>query len=91
MAHTASAKKRNRQSKQRNLQNRSVLHAIKTQIRKVVAAVGAKDAATATREFQLASKKIDKAAARGIVHRNAAARTKSRLATKLVGIAKAGL
>jgi small subunit ribosomal protein S20 len=88
MPHTESAKKRLRQSKQRNLKNRSTKHAIKTQIRKVLAAVDTKDAAAATREFQLASKKLDKAAARRIVHPNAAARTKSRLATRVASLVK---
>ena len=86
MAHTASAKKRNRQSKQRNLSNRSVKHEIKTQLRKVLVAVAAKDAATASREFSVVSKKLDKAAARHILHRNAASRTKSRLARRVSAI-----
>ena len=88
MPHTESAKKRLRLSEKRNLKNRSTKHAIKTQIRKVLVAVDAKDAAAATREFQLASKKLDKASARRIVHPNAAARTKSRLATRIAGILK---
>ncbi|MBI3465722.1 MAG: 30S ribosomal protein S20 [Planctomycetes bacterium] len=88
MPHTESAKKRLRQSKNRNLKNRSTKHAIKTQIRKVMVAVEAKDGAAATREFQLASKKLDKAAARRILHPNAAARTKSRLATRIAGLLK---
>lgn len=86
MAHTASAKKRNRQSKKRNLTNRSVKHEIKTQMRKVLVAVAAKDAAAASREFSMVSKNIDKAAARRILHPNAAARTKSRLATRVAGL-----
>ena len=89
MAHTASAKKRNRQSKRRNLANRSVKHEIKTQMRKVLVAVAAKDAATASHEFSLVAKKIDKAAARRILHPNAAARTKSRLAVRVAGLQKA--
>lgn len=89
MAHTASAKKRNRQSKQRNLRNRSVKHEIKTLIRRVLVAVEAKDSAAATRELQLAAQKLDKAASRRIVHRNAAARTKSRLATRVASLASA--
>jgi len=83
MAHTASAKKRNRQSKRRNLTNRSIKHEIKTQMRKVLVAIDAKDSAAASREFSVAAKKIDKAAARRILHPNAAARTKSRLAVRV--------
>jgi len=88
MPHTASAKKRLRQGEKRNLRNRSAKHAIKTQIRKVLVAVTANDVAAATREFQLAAKKLDKASARRILHPNAAARTKSRLATRLASLAK---
>ena len=87
MPHTESAKKRLRQSKQRNLRNRSTKHAIKTQMRRVLAAIDAKDAAAASREFALVSKKIDKAAARQIMHRNAASRTKSRLAVRVQALA----
>ena len=86
MAHTASAKKRHRQSTKKNLANRSTKHAIKTEIRKVLAAVQAKDLAVATRELQVAVKKLDKAAARRILHPNAAARTKSRLARRVAGL-----
>ena len=89
MPHTKSAKKRLRQSKERNLKNRSSKHAIKSYIRKFLAAVTASDADTAQREFQVLTKKIDKASARRILHPNAAARTKSRLATRLAGLAKA--
>jgi small subunit ribosomal protein S20 len=86
MAHTASARKRNRQNKKRNLRNRSVKHAIKTYIARVLSAVEAKDFSNASREFQIASKRLDKAAARRIVHPNTAARTKSRLATRLAAL-----
>jgi small subunit ribosomal protein S20 len=88
MAHTASARKRNRQNKKKNLQNRAVKHAIKTYVARVVTAVEGKDLETASREFQLASKRIDKAAARRILHPNTAARTKSRLASRLAALQK---
>jgi len=89
MAHTASARKRNRQNKKRNAFNRSAKHAIKTYIGRVETAVDAKDFSAASREFQLAAKRIDKAAARRILHPNTAARTKSRLATRLAELQKA--
>ncbi len=87
MPHTESAKKRLRQNTQRNLQNRSTKHAIKTEVRKVLAAVAAKDASAAANALRVASKKIDKAAARRILHPNSAARTKSRLATRVAALA----
>lgn len=86
MAHTASARKRNRQNKQRNARNRSAKHAIKTYVARVMSAVEAKDFSSASREFQFASKRIDKAAARRIVHPNTAARTKSRLAVQIAAL-----
>jgi small subunit ribosomal protein S20 len=80
MPHTKSAKKSLRQNEKRRLKNRAVKKAIKTQIKKVeaVAATGPVDALR--KEFNLAAKKLDKAAARRIVHPNLAARKKSQLA-----------
>src|SRR6476646_7071122 len=80
MPHTNSAKKRLRQSLERRAQNRAVKSGIKTQVRKVRAAVAAGDLATAQTELQLATKKLDRAGAKRMIHPNAASRTKSRLA-----------
>jgi len=87
MAHTASARKRLRQSKKQNFRNRTAKHAIKTHQRRVLAAIEAKDANTAMNELKVAVKRLDKAAARGVLHRNTAARTKSRLATRVAALA----
>ena len=89
MPHTASARKRLRQNKKSNLRNRSTKAAIKTQIRKVLSAVESKDGAAASRELKLAIKKLDKAAARRVLHPNSTARTKSRLATRVASLQKA--
>jgi len=87
MPHTKSAKKRLRQSLERRAQNRATKSAIKTQIRKVRAAVTAGDLTKAQTELQLATKKLDRAGAKRVIHPNAASRTKSRLA-HLIGAAK---
>jgi small subunit ribosomal protein S20 len=87
--HTKSAKKRHRQSLERRAQNRAVKSAIKTQVRKVRAAVAAGDLAAAQVELKLAAKKLDRAGAKRVIHPNAAARTKSRLAHFIRG-AKSG-
>jgi small subunit ribosomal protein S20 len=58
-------------------------------MRKVLVAIDAKDASAAAREFSVVAKKIDKAAARRILHPNAAARTKSRLAVRVARLQKA--
>jgi small subunit ribosomal protein S20 len=80
MPHTNSAKKRLRQSLERRAQNRATKSAIKTQVRKVRAAVTAGDLAVAQTELQLATKKLDRAGAKRVIHPNAASRTKARLA-----------
>src|SRR3569623_1476890 len=87
MPHTKSAKKRLRQSLERRAQNRATKSAVKTQIRKVRQAVAAGDITTAKTEERLTAKKLDKAGAKRVIHPNAAARTKSRLA-HLISTAK---
>jgi small subunit ribosomal protein S20 len=84
MPHTKSAKKRLRQSLERRTLNRATKSAIKTQIRKIRAAVTAGDLAKAQTEMQLATKKLDRAGAKRVIHPNAASRTKSRLAHLIV-------
>jgi small subunit ribosomal protein S20 len=82
MPHTHSAKKHQRQTEKRRLHNRAVKRAIKTQIKRF------EDAAKGSveelrKEYDLAAKKLDKAAARRIIHPNLAARKKSQLARAL--------
>jgi small subunit ribosomal protein S20 len=86
MPHSQSAKKRLRQSLDRREQNRSVKRSVKTQCRKVTEAVEAGDAAKAQDELRLAAEKLDRAAARKVIHRNAASRTKSRLSARIKGL-----
>ncbi|HEV3204564.1 MAG TPA: 30S ribosomal protein S20 [Gemmataceae bacterium] len=82
MPHTRSAKKQLRKNINRRLRNRATKSALKTQIKKVFAAK-AGPAEQLQAEFKIAVKNLDKAAARGIVHRNMAARKKSQLAKLL--------
>lgn len=79
MPNSKSAKKRLRQDAVRRTRNRAVKSSIKTQVRKVRDAITAGDVATAETELRLAAKRVDKAAAAGVVHANLAARVKSRL------------
>ena len=83
MPNTKSAKKRLRQNIARRGQNRSIKRAVRTQCRKVREAVKAGDAQQAEAEFRLAAKRLDRAGARNIIHRNAVARTKSRLSATI--------
>ena len=75
MANTKSAAKRSRQTAVRSLRNRSVLTRLRNMQKGVASATGAKDE-TSVRALISA---IDKAAKRGIIHRNAANRRKARL------------
>ncbi|MBN1393749.1 MAG: 30S ribosomal protein S20 [Pirellulales bacterium] len=83
MPNIKSAKKRLKQSVVRRGRNRSIKHAIHTEAKKVLAAVESGDLEGAEAVFRSASKKVDRAASRNVIHRNAAARTKSRLSAKI--------
>ncbi len=80
MANIKSQIKRNAQNEKRRLRNRAVRAELRTREKSAAAAVGTENEAEALR---LAIKKIDKAAAKGVVHKNAAARKKSRLIARL--------
>ena len=83
MPNTASAKKRMRQDVVRRSRNRSTKSSLRTQIRKVREAINANDAEKSQTEFRTLVKKLDTAAAHKVIHRNTAARTKSRLSHAL--------
>ena len=87
MPNTSSAKKRLRQNVIRRARNRAEKSVMRTQIRKVREAVSAGELETAETEFRVAAKRLDRAGARNLIHRNAASRTKSRL-QKLIKTAK---
>ena len=77
MPNIKSAKKRVIVTQTKTLQNKIFRTQLKTDIKKYQAAVAAGDAALAQETYKAAVKKIDQAAARGIIHKNAAARKKS--------------
>ena len=83
MPNTKSAKKRLKQNETRRMENRAVKTAMRSRIRKVREAAEAGDFETAETEFREATKQIDRAGARNLIHRNKAARTKSRLQAML--------
>jgi small subunit ribosomal protein S20 len=82
LANTKSAQKAMRQSERRAARNQAARSAVRTYVKKAVDAVAgtAEEAAAIVRE---AVRALDKAAQKGIVHRNAAARRKSRLMSRL--------
>lgn len=86
MPNTTSAKKRLRQNVVRRSRNRAAKSALHTQCKKVLAAVESGNAEQAETELRLAAKKLDQAAAKHTIHRNAAARTKSRLSARVKAI-----
>lgn len=83
MPNIKSAKKRVKVTESKTLQNRMFKTAYKTILKKYEAAVASGDLAAAQAAYQVAVKKIDQAAAKGIIHPNAAARKKSRFTVKL--------
>jgi small subunit ribosomal protein S20 len=87
MPHTPSAKKNLRKSEKRRLHNRAVKRTIRTHLKRFLAAVGG-PAEELQAEYNITAKKLDKAAARRIIHPNLAARKKSQLA-RMMNKAKA--
>lgn len=80
MPHTQSAKKRLKQSNARKARNRAVKAELRTKTKSVRAAAAAGNLDLAKTEAVAAQAKLDRAAARGVIHKNKAARVKSRLA-----------
>ncbi len=75
-----SAEKRERQEAKRRLRNRMAKSTMRTAIKKFDAAVAAGDKAAAEKAMAESNKLLDTVAGKGIIHRNTAARKKSRLA-----------
>jgi small subunit ribosomal protein S20 len=82
MANIESQKKRNRQTVKRHARNQAVRTELKTRVKAVVTAADAGDADAADAALRRAQKRIDTAAAKGVLHPNTANRKKSRLAKR---------
>ncbi|HLU15172.1 MAG TPA: 30S ribosomal protein S20 [Burkholderiaceae bacterium] len=87
MANTAQARKRARQSVARNKHNASMRSMMRTSIKRVRQAIEAGDKATAENLFRTATSAIDRVADKNIIHKNKAARHKSRLAAAIKALA----
>lgn len=83
MANTIQARKRARQAEGRRQLNASQRSMLRTYIKKVVAAVAAGDKAQAEAAYTAAVPMIDAMATKGIIHKNKAARHKSRLNSRI--------
>jgi small subunit ribosomal protein S20 len=79
MPNSKSAKKRLRQNVVRRDRNKAVKSALRSQLRKVREAVQAGDVSKAESEMQVATKRLDRAGQSNVIHKNKAARTKSRM------------
>lgn len=89
MANTKSALKRARIAVIRAKRNHGVKSTVRSAVRKLQEILGAGDAASAEAKLREATRTIDKAVSKGVVHKNTAARKKSRLAKKLAALRQA--
>ena len=87
MANIKSARKRARQAIKLRAQNISLLSAARSAIKNVKKAIAAGDQAAAAAALERSQRMIDRVAAKGVVHKNAAARQKSRLAHAIKAMA----
>jgi small subunit ribosomal protein S20 len=79
VANIKSQIKRNRQNERRRVRNKAIRTELKTYTKKVRTAVAGGDADAAGKDLAVAIRQLDKAASKGVMHKRAAARKKSRL------------
>jgi small subunit ribosomal protein S20 len=89
MASHASALKKNRQDQKRRLRNRAHSSKLRTQMKKITEAVSGSDPKAVAGLMQETISLIDRTAKHRVIHRNAASRTKSRLAKAFNKLQKA--
>ena len=87
MANSPQARKRARQTEKRRTHNASLRSLVRTVIKKVNAAISAGDATEARAAYDSAVPVIDRMANKGIIHKNKAARHKSRLNAQIKALA----
>ncbi|CAA0098160.1 30S ribosomal protein S20 [BD1-7 clade bacterium] len=87
MANSPQAKKRARQADKSRAHNASQRSMVRTYVKKVIAAIDAKDGQAAQDAFKAAAPVIDRMADKGIIHKNKAARLKSRLNKRVKAVA----
>lgn len=90
MASTRSALKRMRQGEKRRVRNAAVRSSMRTAVKSTRAALDGRSADEARQSLAQTIRLLDKAVTKGILHRNAAARKKSRLARQLNALTSAG-
>ena len=90
MPNTKNAKKDLRQNQSRRLRNRSTRSSLRTVLKNARIAAAGGDPEAAQAAFRLAVKRLDQAAAKNLIHKNKATRTKSRLSKLFSSKAKTG-
>ena len=83
MANSAGSRKRARQAVKRNKHNSQIRAKARTFVKKVAYAVTAGDKKEAVSGFTAMQKNLDQAVSKGLIHKNQAARKKSRLSTQI--------
>lgn len=87
MANSAQATKRARQAEKNRQHNVHLRSTMRTAVKKVLAAIQAGDKAQANELFRAAQSKLDGMARKGIIHKNKAARSKSRINARIKAMA----
>ncbi len=88
MPNTTAAKKRMKQNEAQRLRNKSRRSAVKTQVKRFLDAVQSGDAEKAGDELRKTSRMLDRTASTSTMHKNTAARKKSRLSARLNAMSK---
>ena len=83
MANSAQARKRARQAEARRQRNAAQRSMMRTELKKVIRAIDARDLMAARAAFQMAAPVLDSMASKGLIHKNKAARHKRRLNGKI--------
>jgi len=83
MANSAGSRKRARQAVKRNKNNSQIRAKVRTFVKKVAYAVAAGDKKEADSGFEAMQKNVDQAVSKGLIHKNQAARKKSRLSAQI--------
>lgn len=86
MANIKSQIKRNKQNEKRRLRNKAVKSSLKTAIRKFNESAATGETETATALLRDASRKLDQAASKGVIHKNQAANRKAAIAKRLASL-----
>lgn len=88
MAHSLSARKRDRQNARRRARNQARRSQLRTRLKQTRRVLAAGNPEAAEQSLRQACAALDRSAAQGLIHRNAAARRKSRLARRLNALRK---